>query len=73
MGPRLRGDDVEFQNRGNKAGMYMKTKDKVKKSGSAGRRFCGLRLFRARRGRTADRELGGPRYIKIVGTKLLSI
>jgi len=27
--------------------MYMKTKEKVKKSGSADRRFCGLRLFQA--------------------------
>ena len=26
--------------------MYMKTKDEYKKSGSADRRFCGLRLFR---------------------------
>jgi hypothetical protein len=25
--------------------MYMKTKDKYKMSGSADRRFCGLRLF----------------------------
>jgi len=36
--------------------MYMKTKDKSKKSGSADRRFCGLRLFHDRRGdpRTAS-------------------
>jgi hypothetical protein len=42
-----------IQNRGNKARMYMKTKDKHKKSGSADRRFCGLRLFHDR--------LDGPR------------
>jgi hypothetical protein len=36
--------------------MYMKTKDKYKKSGSADRRFCGLRPFRDRWGepRTAN-------------------
>jgi hypothetical protein len=34
-----------LQNRGNKARMFMKTKDKYKMSGSADRRVCGLRLF----------------------------
>jgi phage terminase large subunit-like protein len=36
--------------------MYMKTKGKYKKSGSADRRFCGLRLFHDRWGvpRTAN-------------------
>jgi len=36
--------------------MYMKTKDEYKKSGSADRRFCGLRLFHDRQGepRTAS-------------------
>jgi hypothetical protein len=48
--------------------MFMKTKDKYKKSGSADRRFCGLRLFDDPLGRAADREHGGPRY-KIGGTK----
>jgi len=41
--------------------MSMKAKDKYKKSGSADRRFCGLRLFH-------DRWCG-PRYTKIEGTK----
>jgi len=47
----------------------MKTKDKVKMSRSADRRFCGLRLFHDRSGQAADRKHGGPRYIKIAGTK----
>jgi hypothetical protein len=41
--------DSGFQR--NKARMSMKTKDKIKMSGSADRRFCCLRLFHDRRGR----------------------
>jgi len=55
--------------RRNKARMSMKTKDKCKMSGSADRLFCGLRLFRARWGRAADRKHGGLRYTKIEGTR----
>jgi hypothetical protein len=38
-------------------------------SGSADRRFCGLRLFHALLGKAADRKHGGPRYTKTGGTK----
>jgi hypothetical protein len=53
---RLECSTSRLQNRGNKARMSMKTKDKYKKSGSADRRFCGLRLFHGRWGepRTAN-------------------
>ncbi len=47
----------------------MKTKDKYKKSGSADRRFCGLRLLHDCWGGAADRKHGGPRYAKIKETK----
>jgi len=50
---RLDSSTCRLQNRGNKARMSMKTKDKHKKSRSADRRFCGLRLFHDR--------LDGPR------------
>ena len=49
--------------------MSMKTKDEVKKFGSADRRFCGLRLFDDPVGRAADRKHGSPRHSKIDGTK----
>ena len=68
MDPGFRGDDGESHYRGNKARMYMKTKEKYKKSGSADRRFCGLRHFRDPWQRAADRKHGGPRYIKIERT-----
>ena len=53
---RLDSSTYRLQNRGNKARMSVKTKDKYKKSGSADRRFCGLRLFHGRWGgpRTAN-------------------
>jgi hypothetical protein len=53
---RLDSTTYRLQNRRNKARMSMKTKDKYKKSGSADRRFCGLRLFHDRWGepRTAN-------------------
>jgi hypothetical protein len=41
--------------------MYMKTKDKNKKSGIADRWFCGLRLYPRSLGRAADLKHGGPR------------
>jgi hypothetical protein len=49
--------------------MSMKTKEKFKMSGSADRRFCGLRLFRDPLEQAADRKYGGPRYTIIGGTK----
>jgi hypothetical protein len=42
------------QNLTNDPGMFMKTKDKYKMSGSADRRFCGLRLFHDPLGRAAE-------------------
>jgi len=46
-GPQIRRSALH-QNRGNKARMSMKTKDKYKMCGSADRRFCGLRFFHER-------------------------
>jgi len=64
MGPRFRRDDVDFQNRENKARMFMKTKEEYKKSGSlvaqtAGSAVCGFSMVA---GLAADRKYGGPRY-----------
>ena len=64
-----------LQNRGNKARMFMKTKEEVKMSGSAEPRPCGLRLFLRRCGRAADRKYSGPRYtgIRMSGASLSQI
>ena len=53
------GNVRRSKNRQNEARMYMKTKGNDKKSGSADRRFCGLRFFRGRWGKpqTADRAV----------------
>ena len=47
-GPLRASVSLWFKSSQNKARMYMKTKEKYKKSGRAGRRFCGPRLVHRR-------------------------